>query len=79
MTHEQFHKLDEMEQAELVWEGVHIADRQDDKHKILLYKKDDLYIEVYYHLTHNAIKKFQAFSKEELLDIYTFKTGFGSN
>ena len=30
MTPEQFYDLDEMEQAETVWEGKHIADRQDD-------------------------------------------------
>ena len=42
MTPEQFYELDEMEQAEVIWDGKHIADRQDAEHHILLYKIDDL-------------------------------------
>ena len=72
MTPEQFYKLDEMEQAELVWEGKHIADREDKEHSILLYQYKDLYIEVYYHKEYNTIRKFNAFSRAELLDIYTY-------
>lgn len=34
MTPKQFLELDEMEQAETVWEGDHIADRQDREHNI---------------------------------------------
>ena len=66
MTPEQFYKLDEMEQAEVIWDGKHIADRQDTEHHILLYKLDDLF-EVYHHKEHNIIVPF---SKNELLDIY---------
>ena len=47
-----------------------IEDRQDKEHQILLYKIDDLFVEVYYHKEHNIIVKFNAFSKNELLDIY---------
>ena len=49
MTPEQFYELDEMEQAEVIWDGKHIADRQDKEHHILLYKIDDLFVEVYHH------------------------------
>jgi hypothetical protein len=70
MTPEQFYELDEMEQAEVIWEGKHVADRQDKDHHILLYKIDDLFVEVYYSKEHNVIVKFNAFSKNELLDIY---------
>ena len=70
MTPEQFYELDEMEQAEVIWDGKHIADRQDNEHHILLYKIDDLYVEVYYSKEHNIIVKFNAFSKNKLLDIY---------
>ena len=70
MTPEQFYELDEMEQAEVIWDGKHIADRQDKEHHILLYKIDDLFVEVYYHKESNIIVKFNAFSKNELLDIY---------
>ena len=48
MTPEQFYQLDEMDQAEVIREGKHIADRQDREHHILPYKIDDLCVEVYY-------------------------------
>lgn len=73
MTPEQFNYLDESEQAEVIWDGKHIADREDKEYSILLYQCDDLYIEVYYHKEHNVIKKFHAFSRPELLDIYTYR------
>jgi len=38
MTPEQFYDPDEMQQAEVIREGKHIADRQDNEHNILLYK-----------------------------------------
>ena len=40
MTPEQFYELDEMEQAEVIRNGKHIADKQDIEHNILLYKID---------------------------------------
>ena len=70
MTPEQFYELDEMEQAKVIREGKHIADRQDKDHHILLYKIDDLYVEVYYSKEHNYITKFNPFSNSELLDLY---------
>jgi hypothetical protein len=70
MTPEQFYHLDEMEQAEVIWEGKHVADRQDNEHHILLYKIDDLFVEVYYSKEHNYITKFNPFSDNELLDAY---------
>lgn len=73
MTPEQFYQLDEMEQAEIVWEGKHIADREDAEHSILLYEYKDLFVEVYYHKEHNDIRKFNAFNRKELLDIYTYR------
>ena len=42
MTPEQFYKLDEQKQVELVWDGVQIADRRDEEHNILHYRCDDL-------------------------------------
>ena len=47
-----------------------IEDRQDKEHQILLYKIDDLYVEVYYSKEDNFITKFNPFSQNELLDIY---------
>ncbi len=71
MTPEHFNALDEQEQAELIWNGRHVADRKDDVHNILLYEIDKtLFIEVFYHVQHNVIKRYTAFNKDELLDIY---------
>ena len=62
MTPEQFYKLDEMKQAEIVWKGTHIGQRQDEDYIIMLYKKDNLFVEVFLHKKDQVIKKFQAFS-----------------
>jgi len=48
MTPKQFYELDEIEQAEVIRQGKHVADRQDKEHHFLLYKIDDLYVKVYY-------------------------------
>ena len=62
MTPEQFYKLDEQKQAELVWNDAHIGERHDENYVIMLYKKDNLYVEVFLHKKDQVIKKFQAFS-----------------
>jgi len=80
MTPEQFRKLDINKQAKIIWDGIHIGDRNDEENNILLYKcNDDLFIEVYVHRKRNVIDKFLAFSKDELLNTYSFKTGFSIN
>ena len=74
MTPEQFHELDEQEQAEVIWDGKYIADREDEKHMVLLYKIDnELFVEVYVHKQQQVIKKFVPIANDELLDIYTYK------
>ena len=40
MTLYDFNAMDEMSQAEAVWSGVLLVDRQDDLHNILLYQID---------------------------------------
>ncbi len=70
MTLYDFIALDEMEQAEAVWSGVHIADRQDEDHSILLYQIDSFYVEVYYHKELNVIRRFRPFSSTEQLQSY---------
>lgn len=73
MTPEQFNNLDEAEQAETVWDGVQIADRFEEEYHVILYQIDNLYVEVYYHQEHNFIRRLNAFTKLELLDIYIEK------
>jgi hypothetical protein len=49
MTLYEFRALDEMEQQEAIWEGVHIGERSDPEHWVLLYHLGDFYVEVFYH------------------------------
>lgn len=63
-----------MEQAETIWEGVHIADRVDMEHDIRLYKIDNLYVEALYRKEYKVLRRFEAFTKLELLEnIYTYR------
>jgi hypothetical protein len=73
MTLYEFNVLDEMEQAEAVWAGVFVADREDEQHRILLYQIDSFYVEVYYHKQHNVLIRFQSFSSINQLDPYLDK------
>ena len=70
MTLYEFNALDEMEQAEAIWDSVFIADWEDREHKILLYQRDTFYIEVYYHNEYNVIRRFRSFSSIEQLNPY---------
>ena len=70
MTPQQFYELDEQEQAEVIWKGKHVADRFDEEHNILLYRIDNLYVEVYHHKEYNVLRKFRAYTEHDLLDIY---------
>lgn len=74
MTAKKFYGLDEMEQAETVWEGTYVGAREDKEHNILLYKIDDLYVEAFYHKQYNVLRKFEAFSEMELLEIYRMES-----
>jgi hypothetical protein len=74
MTLNQFHKLDEMEQVEALWEyGVHIADRDEGEHKLILYQVDAFYVEVWYHKEYNVVRKYRAFSSTDILGPYLDK------
>jgi len=73
MTLYEFNLLDEMEQAEAVWEGVHIGEREDEEHKILLYQIDSFYVEVFYHKEYNVIRRFRSFASMEQLEPYLGK------
>jgi len=70
MTLFQFLALDEMEQQEAIWEGVHIADREDEEHRVLLYQIDSFYVEVFYHKEYNVIRSYRPFSSTEQLAPY---------
>ena len=73
MTLYEFNELDEMEQIEAIWDGVFVADREDNEHEILLYQIDAFYVEVFYHKAYNVIRKFRSFSSTDQLDTYLNK------
>jgi hypothetical protein len=46
----EFNLLNEIQQAEILWEnGVHIGEREDQEHTIVLYQIEGFYVEVFYH------------------------------
>lgn len=65
-----FIKMDEMEQSEAIWSGKLAGTREDNEYRILLYKIDDFYVEVFYHKEHNVIKRFRPFKNKEELQPY---------
>jgi len=70
MTLYQFNAVDEMEQAETVWASVHIGERRDEEHNIVLYQRDDFYVEVYHHKQLNVIRRIRAFKNTSQLEPY---------
>ena len=73
MTLYQFNMLDKIEQAEAVWDGVHIGERLDGEFEILLYHIDSFYVEVYYNREYNTISKLRSFSSIDQLYPYVRK------
>jgi hypothetical protein len=51
----------------VVWEGLHIGNRQDEEHNILCYQIDSFYVEVFYHSEYNVARKYRPFKNPELL------------
>ena len=74
MTLYQFNAADEAEQIEALWDkGVHIGDRQDEEHIIVLYQIDSFYVEVYYNQEYNVIRRFRSFSDTDQLEPYAIQ------
>lgn len=70
MTLQEFIELEEMEQQEAIWEGIFVADTEDNEHKILLYQIDSFYVEVFYHKECNVIRKYKPLSSVFASAIY---------
>ena len=70
MTLYEFLVLDEMKQAEAIWDAVHIGERWDHEHNILLYQRDDFYIEVFHHKKLNIIRRIHVFRNADHLEPY---------
>lgn len=71
MTIKKFRNLDEMEQHEAMWNhGVMVGDRLDGEYRIILYQIFDFYLELFYHVELNVLKKLVSFDNLDGLDIY---------
>lgn len=66
MTLYQFNHLDEMEQAEILWDkGQMIADRRDDVYRYVLYQIDAFYVELKYHMEFNVLHGLRTFASTD--------------
>jgi hypothetical protein len=71
MTLSEYNFLDQAEQFEVLYNyGVHISDRADDDYCIILFQLDNFYIELYFHLELNSLKKFVSFSNVNFIEPY---------
>ena len=71
MTLYSFNKLDEIEQHEVIWaDGVNIGERNDGEHKVVLYQLYSFYVELYYHIEYDVLRRLKSFSNTALLDDY---------
>jgi hypothetical protein len=70
MTLYQFRALSEIEQQQVMWNGIHIADRAEGAHRIVLYQMDSFYIEVFYNHENNQVDRYRAFCSIEQLSPY---------
>ncbi len=71
MTLFQFNALDETEQYEAIWNhGVMVGDRIEGEHKIILYQIFSFYVELYYHVEFNVLRRLRSFSSTKPLEQY---------
>ena len=71
MTLYEYKQLDEVEQATILWDkGVHLGERFNGEHNILLYQIDGFYVEVFYHPEQNTIVRMRSFRCTDQLRLY---------
>jgi len=74
MTLYQFNLMEKDDQANTLWElGVHIAEREEEVYKFILYQIEGFYVEVWYHKECNEIRKLRSFASVNQLDPYLSK------
>lgn len=67
----QFEKMDMNTQAKLTWkEGVHLAYRNEGNYYMSLYRLNDFYVEVQYHIAFDGIAGIKSFVCEDELQSY---------
>jgi hypothetical protein len=79
MTVKQFRRLDEMEQAEVLWKYEPIDFRTDETFKYLLYQIDGFYVEARYHNGQNLLNGLWAFDDTNELEPYLAQPSLSDN
>lgn len=71
MTVHEYNNLSQAEQFEVLYNyGTHISDRADNDYCIILFQLDNFYIELYFHILQNALKKIRSFSNVDFIKPY---------
>lgn len=71
MTLCEYNGLDQAEQFEALYNyGIHISDRADQEYCIILFQLDSFYVELYFHIEENALKKLRSFSNLDFIIPY---------
>lgn len=71
MTLSEYNRLDQVEQFEALYNyGIHIADRADNDYCIILFQLHNFYVELFFHIEQNALKKLRSFSNIDLIKPY---------
>ena len=71
MTLSKFESLLINDQYSAVWEyGVHVGERIEEDHKLILYQIFSFYVEIHYSVEDNNITTLQSFSNVKCLDAY---------
>lgn len=70
MTLSEFNVLDEEQQAKSIWSGTRVATRRDEEHEIVLFQIDGLFVEVFFDMAYQEIKKIEAIGNINQLLIY---------
>ncbi|MEO6329850.1 MAG: hypothetical protein ABIO55_13005 [Ginsengibacter sp.] len=71
MTLYEYNHLDQAEQFEVLYKsGVHISDRADSDYCIILFQLDSFYVELYFHIERNTLKKLRSFSNVDFIKPY---------
>ena len=70
MTLSEFNLLDEKQQGNVIWSGTRVATRHDEEYEIVLFQIDGLFVEVFFDMTYEEIKKVEAIGNINQLLIY---------
>lgn len=70
MTLSEFNVLDKEQQAKAIWSGTRVATRHDEEYEIVLFQIDGLFVEVFFDMTYEEIKKVEAIGNINQLLIY---------